>query len=365
LAASPSYSQSYDEHFTVSKPELRIVNLIGEIQVTKHTGQSFDVVVHVRGKDASREAIKVRLDETARKLVVEYPLDKERNFVYPNLGGHHSKSTFHWNPDGGPISYGIKDLVGLGEHPKITVTSGGRGPELWADIEVRVPEKGRLEVVDGVGSVNAVDVNGDLKLVLQSGPITAEKITGELDADTGSGRVTITGVKGKVLADTGSGRVNIEDVDGDLNVDTGSGSVNVTRVRGDKVHADTGSGSVRLSEIRCEDLRVDTGSGGIELMSGAIGQGHFDTGSGGVELVLDQLRGGPIHVDTGSGSVTLDLPEAPSATINASTGSGSISVDLDDVDWVRKERDDKSFKVGKGEARVTLETGSGSIRVRS
>ena len=363
LVTASSHAQGFDEHFTVSKRELRIVNLIGETRITKQTGSSFDVVVHVRGKDASRDVIDVRLDESAGKLIVNYPISKERSFVYPNLG-HRSKTTFHWNPDGGPIHYGIKDLVGVGQRA-ITVTSDGNGPELWADIEVRVPDKCRLEVVEGVGSVSAVDVAGDLKLQLQSGPVTAEKITGELDADTGSGRVTILSVKGKVTADTGSGRVNVEDVVGDLNVDTGSGAVNVTRVRGDKVHADTGSGSVRLSEVSCDDLRVDTGSGGIELTSGAIGQGHFDTGSGGVELILDQLRGGPVHVDTGSGSVTLDLPDAPSATINASTGSGSISVDLDDVDWVRKERDEKSFKVGKGEARVFLETGSGSIRVRS
>ena len=363
VTASSSLAQGFDEHFTFSKRELRIVNLIGETRITKQTGSSFDIVVHVRGKDANRDLIDVRLDESTGRLIVNYPLSKERSFVYPNLG-HRSKTKFHWNPDGGPITYGIKDLINIGQLA-ITVTGSGKGPELWADIEVKVPDKGGLEVVEGVGSVHAVGVDGNLKLRIQSGPIKAQAITGELDADTGSGQVTITGVRGRVRADTGSGRVNVEDVDGDLNVDTGSGSVHVTRVRGDKVQADTGSGSVRLTEISCDDLRVDTGSGSIELTSGAIREGRFDTGSGGVELVLDQLRGGPIHVDTGSGSVVLDFPDAPSAAVRASTGSGSIRVDLDDVSWTRKERDDQSFKVGKGEAQVFLETGSGSIRVRS
>jgi DUF4097 and DUF4098 domain-containing protein YvlB len=360
--STPAFSESYDEHLTVDKAHLKVVNLIGGVHVTRQEGSKFDVVVHVQGKDANRDRIYVRLD--GEILTVHYPLAQGTHFVYPELATG-SRASFNWNPEGGSVHYGVKDLVGIGDHRKITVTHSGSAPEMWADVEIRVPAKGHLEVVDGVGTLDAEGVEGDLDLRVHSGAIKAEKIVGELDADTGSGSVSLTSVKGRVTADTGSGRVTVENIDGDLDVDTGSGSVSITGAHGTKIHADTGSGSVHLSNIACDVLKVDTGSGGIDVQSAVIGSGHFDTGSGGVELILDELHGGPIHVDTGSGSVVLDLPSNPSAIVNASTGSGGIHVDLEGVEWMKTSRTDKSFQVGKGEARVSLETGSGSIRVKS
>ncbi|HYV51105.1 MAG TPA: DUF4097 family beta strand repeat-containing protein [Dongiaceae bacterium] len=360
--STPAFSESYDEHLTVDKSHLKVVNLIGEVHVTKQEGSTFEVVVHVQGKDANRDRIYVRLE--GETLTVHFPLAEGTHFVYPNLAMG-SRSTFYWNPEGGAIHYGVKDVLGIGDHRKITVTHSGSAPEMWADVEIRVPAKGRLEVVDGVGTLDAEAVEGDLTLRVHSGPIRAEKIVGELNVDTGSGSVSVASVKGRVIADTGSGRVTVESVDGDLDVDTGSGSVSVTGAHGTKIHADTGSGSVHLADIACDVLKVDTGSGGIDVQNATIGSGHFDTGSGGVELALDELHGGPIHVDTGSGSVVLDLPPNPSATVSASTGSGGIQVDLEDVSWMKTARTEKSFQVGKGEARVSLETGSGSIRVKS
>ena len=362
LLSTSAFSETFDEHLTVDKSHLKIVNLIGEVRVTRQEGAKFDVVVHVQGKDASREKIQVRLDQEI--LNVQFPLAQDTHYVYPKLGPG-SRSTFSWNPDGRVEDFGVKDLLGIGEHRRITVSGSGGAPEMWADIEVRVPAKADLEVVNGAGNVNAQGVEGKLSLRVHSGPVTADQIVGDLNVDTGSGSVHVSAVKGRVNADTGSGRVTVENVDGDLDVDTGSGSVVIAGAHGDKVHADTGSGSVHLSDIACDALKVDTGSGGIDLQGAAIGSGYFDTGSGSVQLVIDQLHGGPIHVDTGSGSVSLDLPNDPSATVSASTGSGGIHVDLDNVSWVKNERDDKTFTIGKGESRISLETGSGSIRVKS
>jgi len=361
-ASTPARSESYDEHLTVDQPHLKIVNLIGDVHVTRHEGSSFDVVVHVQGKDANRDRVYVR--QTGDRIDVHFPLAEGTHFVYPKLSSG-SRTTFTWNPEGGSIHYGVKDLIGVGDNRHITVTHSGSAPEMWADIDIQVPAKGWLEVVDGVGTLHAENVEGKLDGRMHSGAIKAESIVGELNADTGSGSVTVSSVKGRVSADTGSGRVTVDGVDGDLTVDTGSGSVSITGAHGTKIYADTGSGSVHLSDIACDDLKVDTGSGGIEVESAAIGSGHFDTGSGGVDLVIDELRGGPILVDTGSGSVFLDLPTDPSATISASTSGGGIHVDLPNVNMMKDDHDEKTFRVGKGDARISLETGSGSIRVKS
>lgn len=137
----------------------------------------------------------------------------------------------------------------------------------------------------------------------------------------------------------GVGAVSARNLADDLDLDSQSGQVDVTSLRG-RLSVDTGSGGVKAVEIRGA-VDIDTGSGGVTLRS--------------VE--------GPVHVDTGSGSIELGLVKPVSARIAASTGRGGISVDLDDVRVLRDERHDKEFEAGSGDARITLETGSGSIRV--
>jgi hypothetical protein len=364
LLAAPAQAEEFDEHLSIPGTSLRVVNLIGEVRIQGHDGSAFLVDVHVRGKDANRERVHLeRPDGSKETLVVRFPVDSETHYVYPPLGAG-STTNFHWNPDGGNEHFGIKEIVGMVANRRIRVSGKGDGLELWADLTVLVPRGGKLEFQNGCGIVAAEDVEGTLRLDTHSGTVSADRVKGDVSADTGSGEVRVASVTGNVLADTGSGSVHIEDVTGDVNADTGSGSVTVLHARSTHILADTGSGSVSLSDISCEKLSVDTGSGTIEVTAASLGSGVFDTGSGGVELALDRLGSGPIRVDTGSGSLVLDLPPSPSATIKASTGSGGIDVDIEGVDWITNERRDKSFRVGKGDAQVVLDTGSGSIRVR-
>jgi len=89
----------------------------------------------------------------------------------------------------------------------------------------------------------------------------------------------------------------------------------------------------------------------------------IDTGSGSAELNLDRMGDGEFIIDTGSGSIKLVLPEGASARITADTGSGKVHNEIAGAKIRHKERDEIDMTVGDGDAKVTLDAGSGSITI--
>lgn len=153
---------------------------------------------------------------------------------------------------------------------------------------------------------------------------------------------------------TGSGSVRIGALDGDLTVDTGSGSVRLADVRGN-VSVDTGSGSVDAGRITGQ-LTVDTGSGSVEVAE-QNGPARIDTGSGSVEVTLGRV--GTLAVDTGSGSVRIGLPRGSDADV--SVDASSVRIDAALGFSGRNERGDAAGRIGRGGARIAVETGSGTV----
>jgi DUF4097 and DUF4098 domain-containing protein YvlB len=82
-----------------------------------------------------------------------------------------------------------------------------------------------------------------------------------------------------------------------------------------------------------------------------------------VTVALTRMGKGSFVIDTGSGSIDLQVPPDASADIRADTGSGGISLDLAQAKLRRHGRDEVAVTLGAGEARVTLDAGSGSIHI--
>lgn len=346
LLSAAAAAGEFSESFDLRADELKVINLIGEVLLEAADGDEFEVQVRVRGSDASREHIEFELDEgSVATLRVVFPLDDERRYVYPALGRGKSTLTCE-DGDTGPGSWLGKVIKGL-KGNKITVAGRGKGLEMWADVTIRVPRGRTADVRLGAGAIEAEGIAGDLVLDINSGPVSARRI------------------QGSVLGDTGSGSVDFSDIEGDVDADTGSGEVTIARCRGDRIHADTGSGPVHVEDVECGKLHVDTGSGGVTAMRIKSDAAHIDTGSGSVKLELLRMGGGKYIIDTGSGGITLIMPEDASARVSADTGSGSIKLDMPGVEIGRKDRDELRFTVGDGEARVILDAGRGSIRIRS
>ena len=327
--------------FTFSGDKLAVANLIGSVEVVQGSGRDFTVLAHVRGKDAAKANIGFMQKQGAvSKLVVEFPVERTKRFVYPEMNGN---TTIRHRGDRSSL---LSRLLGAIGSDSIKVSGRGSGVQVWVDLVIEVPNDSKtLTVENGVGDLVASGVVGDLVLRSQSGRMTGTDLIGDSTFDLGSGSVRLSGVQG------------------DLTVDTGSGSVALDRFEGPDLSIDTGSGRVQLSEVRTRELSVDTGSGGVSADRVACEEATIDTGSGHVRLALSEMGAGQFSIDTGSGGITLLLPDYASASVNAATGSGGVNVALDGVKLLHRERNEMRFEVGKGDAQVDLDTGSGAIKI--
>ena len=333
----------FTRDFSFDSDKLVVANLVGEVEVVSAAGDDFKVTANVRGGDADEALLNFLVDEGSKtKLAVQFPIEDHDDYIYPELG-RNSKSTIHIGDDdsGSWIKKVFSGIYGK----KVTVKGRGNGLEMWADIRIEVPRGREVEVLHGVGRIAAADVQADLVLDTHSGPIEA------------------VGIDGDLLCDTGSGSVSVESVKGDVNVDTGSGSVTGSDIEGGEVLVDTGSGSVKLETVDCHKLDVDTGSGLVDARGIRTDSARIDTGSGSVELVLERMGDGKFVIDTGSGSIDLVLPSDASAHVTADTGSGRVRNEIKGADVRHMERDELDMTVGDGDARVSLDAGSGSVTI--
>ena len=353
LLAGTAAAADFSETKSFSTDSLTVTNLIGEVRVTGHKGSGFEVVVDVQGDDASRDEVQVETDHDS--LTVVFP--KTKRYVYPELDAH-DEITFRPNDNDSWIGA----LLGS----QVKVSRSGSGLEIWADVEIRVPEGGRLKLRHGAGAVVAEDVAGDLDLDSHHGKVSVVSVDGDLRVDTGSGNVSVVEVRGVINIDTGSGDVDVSAVQGDeVVIDTGSGDVTLADVAAtNDVLIETGSGDISLTEVSGDRFNIDTGSGDIDARGVRAESAMIDTGSGAVGFSLAEMGRGDFDIDTGSGGITLALPATAACEVQAEAGSGGVQVDLTGVRNLRREDDDEvEFTLGDGGARVTLETGSGGIRI--
>ncbi len=193
VLAGTASAAGFSETKSFSTNSLTVTNLIGEIRVAGHSGSEFEVVVDVKGGDASRDA--VQIETTGNTLTVVFP--KSKKYVYPALNAN-NKVSFRPNDSNSWIG----NLLGSG---KVEVSKSGNGLEIWADVEIRVPEGGRLNLKQGAGVVVAEDVAGNLNLDSHYGKVSVDSVDGNLLVDTGSGDVSVVKVRGEINIDTGSG----------------------------------------------------------------------------------------------------------------------------------------------------------------
>jgi len=330
LVAAPVGAQ---EVHRVSGDDVAIYNLAGRVEVVPGSGSDVVVRIDRGGRDAAELRIETGEIRGRSTLRVIYPDDE---IVYPGMGRGSSTST-GVRPDG-TFSDGS-----WGRHDRVRIRGRGGGLEAWADLIVEVPSGRDLGVYLATGEVDARGVEGDLLIDTGSGEVTAVDIAGDLDVDTGSGSVRVRGVAGNLLVDTGSGRVEVSEVRGsEIEVDTGSGRVEGMELSADIVIIDTGSGSIDVQRVTSREVLLDTGSGSID-----------------VELTTDVDR---LDADTGSGSITVRAPAGLGATVDIETGSGGIDLDFPvEVRTVRRDRIRGTIGDGRGE--ISIDTGSGSIRL--
>ena len=330
-------AQSGRERFELGTGTIAIYNLAGELTVEPGAGPEVVVEVVRGGPDASQLRVATGTLNGTQTLRVLYPGDR---VVYPAMGrGTHS--SVEVGSDG---TFGNDHGVGfLTGKRRVTVAGTGSGLQAWANVRVTVPrgQKLRLQWVAGVTRVGAVE--------------------SDLRVDNHSSTVEVRGMHGKLEVDTGSGEVLVKDVQGDIGIDTGSGSVTLEGTRGGVLSLDTGSGEVRASDVTADRLIADTGSGAVVLDEVRSPVVLLDTGSGRVNLDLSSDVD-KVEVDTGSGGVTMTVPPRMGAEFDIETGSGAIDVDVPH-ETISIERDRVRGRIGNGQGRIHVDTGSGGVRL--
>jgi DUF4097 and DUF4098 domain-containing protein YvlB len=322
------------QRYTLTGERVAIYNLAGQVTLT--AGSGGDVVVSVAAGGAQAAQLKVEQGQVRGRqaLRVRYP---GGDIVYPPLGSG-SRTELRVDDDG---TFDHQDDHG---GRRVRIVGSGKGVEAYADLAVSVPAGRNVAIHLAAGTVTATNVNGSLAI------------------DASSAAVRATGSRGELSVDVGAGNVEVSGMDGPLSIDTGSGDVKITGMRGGALHVDTGSGDVVASDVATDEANVDTGSGSIRFSATRVGRSSFDTGSG--DVTVDLAEGpGELSVDTGSGDIVLRLPSSTGAQLSLETSSGRIDTDFP-VQVTRTAEDELRGTIGDGRGRISVESGSGSVRLQ-
>jgi len=320
---------------TIPGDRVSIHNLVGNLTVVRGDGPSIVAEVRLNGRDADGLRIADGFLRGVHTLRVVYPWDR---IHVDQLGG---RSTF-WVRDDGTLNGKVRE----GRKVELSGRRGGR--EASADMKVFLPRGKLVHVHWGHGIADVRDVDGTVSVEGSSMEITASGVRGSLRLSVGSGSVRVSRGRGRVHVETGSGDVELHDTDGE------------------ELSIETGSGNIRVSGLESPDLSLETGSGDIQAESVRAVRAALETGSGNVDLLLNGLNGDAsvVSVETGSGNVDVSVPRGFGGSVHMETGSGSIETSVP-MEIRKRDKNELSGTIGDGRGKVSLETGSGTIALRS
>jgi hypothetical protein len=237
----------------------------------------------------------------------------------------------------------------------------GRGREGAASgiLTITVPPSSRLEINSISGGVTVTGATDRLDITTMNGSIRLLNGSGRTDLETVAGTVTVVDYKGASLAiNAVAGLVSIEnaDVDGRLEAESINGGVRMRGVRAASVDASSVNSTVDFAGSLDPD-----------------GNYSFESHNGGITLTLPSSTSAKLRVSTVMGDFETELkgamtsgsrqaPMAPPATPRP--GKGRTTPPVAPVPGIMGESD-FTVTYGKGEARVSVESFNGPIRIKA
>jgi DUF4097 and DUF4098 domain-containing protein YvlB len=151
--------------------------------------------------------------------------------------------------------------------------------------------------------------------------------------------------------------LSIETVSGDLTVAASAPRTDLASV----------SGSITV-DLATGRLEAESVSGAIRVENGSLEGASFETVSGDISYAGDIVGRGSYEIESMSGGVTLLVPPSVSAEFDITTFSGNIDNDIGpEAERASKYTPEKelSFSTGSGGATVSIESFSGSIKIKT
>jgi len=213
----------------------------------------------------------------------------------------------------------------------------------------RVPPGQRLRAESGNGNVEVMGPAGDCSLKAAFGDLKVLGVRGaQLEARTSSGAVQIENVAaGSINVDSAFGEVRLINIRGDLDVKAGSGDVALKGFSDGTCDLETGFGDIEARGVFL-DLTAKTSSGRVGVLA--------EPGS-----TIER----PWMLKSSFGDVELRVPKDFDCNVFAETSFGSVTTDVN----MREEgkRSDRRIRgeIGEGGGRITMQTSSGDVRIRS
>lgn len=134
--------------------------------------------------------------------------------------------------------------------------------------------------------------NGDLQLETSNGEIEVSSVNGNIVLHTSNGRINVADTKGKLTARTSNGSINAEGLDGDCNASSSNGRIEVAG--------------------RFDALEIHSSNGGVVAHAGLgskIGsRWSIGTSNAGVELSVPADLKAELDLGTSNGGVHVDVP---------------------------------------------------------
>jgi DUF4097 and DUF4098 domain-containing protein YvlB len=219
------------------------------------------------------------------------------------------------------------------------------GDESVLRIEVKVPNhEKRLET----DLVLRVPVGAGIEVETVSATIEVEGLTGSVNLESVSGWVKTAGRPAELSIETVSGDLTVAESAPRTDLASVSGSITVELATG-RLEAESVSGAIRVAEGSLENASFETVSGDISYAGDIVGRGSYE-------------------IESMSGSVTVLVPPSVSAEFDITTFSGNIDNDIGPkARGTSKYTPEKelSFSTGSGGARVSIESFSGSIKIKT
>ncbi len=184
-------------------------------------------------------------------------------------------------------------------------------PRRWnrhgsVNLEIRVPDKLRVEVNAANGKVSVAGLRNAVKARSSNGSVTVSDVVGDVDIMTSNAKVECSDTCGRLVARSSNGKVEVDGHRGSIDASTSNGliSASVDDVSREGIVLSTSNGRIVLDLPEQVDADVD-----MQVDNGVIRNDR--TLGGGTRETNGRLRGtlgrggAPVRLRTSNGSIAL------------------------------------------------------------
>jgi hypothetical protein len=279
-------------------------------------------------------ALAVATQAADRTVDQNRPLAADGRVEISNISGE--VKVIGWTGDGVNISGRLEDGVS-----DLEISSSGNRLQIEVDLERRSRNNGSAYLTI------KMPVTADLEVETVSANISVDGVTGEVSLESVSGRVEVSGQSDSLEAASISGDVRVTSIAGRSDLESVSGNIIVRHATG-RLDAEVVSGNIEIESGMLASLTAESVSGSVFCAAQPTESGRFslETMSGTTELVVASDIDASFIIETYSGSIRNDIGPEPTRIDKYGPGKELI------------------FTSGAGSARISIESFSGSVKLR-